>query len=140
MSDLHNKKPVEKIHALSKVTHYANMSKRCIFMKALPNRSLVTNVSYECAPITLIIGTLKVFTNVACNSSVWTTNRYLKSCSKKKPLFLFSPEIFSNGLSLVLMKEIPIPDNKKIPPITKGILNKVSEKIPESFPFLRSKI
>ena len=131
---------MEKIHALSKVTHYVNMSKRCIFMKALPNRSLVTNFSYECAPITLIIGTLKVFTNVACNSSVWTTNRYLKSCSKKKPLFLFSPEIFSNGLSLVLMKEIPIPDNKKIPPITKGILNKASEKIPESFPFLRSKI
>lgn len=38
------------------------------------------------------------------------------------------------------MKEIPIQDNKNIPPITKGILKQVSEKITESFSFLRSKI
>ena len=38
------------------------------------------------------------------------------------------------------MKEIPIQDNKNIPPITKGILKQVFEKITEGFSFLRSKI
>ena len=108
-----------------------NMSRRCIVKNALPNRSLVTKLSYEWFPVAIIRSKLKLFTNVTCISSVKTNNRYLKRCLKKTALSISPKNIqflaiemkkVNNGLSLVHMKEIPIPDNKNITPITKVVL------------------
>ena len=90
------------------------MSRRCIVKNALPNRSLVTNLSYEWFPVAIIRSKLKLFTNVTCKPSVKTNNRYLKSCLKKTAVSTSPKNIqflaiemkkVNNGLSLVHMKE-----------------------------------
>ena len=118
-------------------------------MNALPNRSSVTNLSYQCVPVTIIIVKLKVFKKLTANRLSRQTSLHEELFEKERPVSIQPRNIqflviqiqrVSNVLSLELMKEIPIQDNKNVPPITKGILKQVSEKITESFSFLRSKI